>query len=101
MFLLLKIYYRGMFVNVQFPFKNSGNVNQDFPGGVMIPKSAIVENGQLTGVYTVSSQNTAVLRWVKVGKTFGDQVEILSGLMQMTSTSFQQKENCLTVQKLL
>jgi hypothetical protein len=28
----------------------------------------------------VSSQNTAVLRWVKVGKTFGDQVEILSGL---------------------
>ncbi|MFN4074284.1 MAG: efflux RND transporter periplasmic adaptor subunit [Cloacibacterium sp.] len=70
----------GMFVNVQFPFKNSGNVNQDFQEGVMIPKSAIVENGQLTGVYTVSSQNTAVLRWVKVGKTFGDQVEILSGL---------------------
>jgi multidrug efflux pump subunit AcrA (membrane-fusion protein) len=70
----------GMFVNVQFPFKNSGSVNQDFQEGVMIPKSAIVENGQLTGVYTVSSQNTAVLRWVKVGKTFGDQVEILSGL---------------------
>jgi RND family efflux transporter MFP subunit len=70
----------GMFVNVQFPFKNSGNVNQDFQEGVMIPKSAIVENGQLTGVYTVSLQNTAVLRWVKVGKTIGDQVEILSGL---------------------
>jgi hypothetical protein len=49
----------------------------------------------------VSSQNTAVLRWVKVGKTFGDQVEILSGLMQMTNTSFQQKENCLTEQKLV
>lgn len=70
----------GMFVNVQFPFKNSGSANQDFQEGVMIPKSAIVENGQLTGVYTVSSQNTAVLRWVKIGKTFGDQVEILSGL---------------------
>lgn len=70
----------GMFVNVQFPFKNSGSVNQDFQDGVMIPKSALVEQGQLTGVYTVSSQNTAVLRWVKVGKTFGDQVEILSGL---------------------
>ncbi len=28
----------------------------------------------------MSLQNTAVLRWVKVGKTFGDQVEILSGL---------------------
>lgn len=70
----------GMFVNVQFPFKNAGSVNQDFQEGVMVPKSALVENGQLTGVYTVSSQNTAVLRWVKVGKTFGDQVEILSGL---------------------
>lgn len=70
----------GMFVNVQFPFKNSGSVNQDFQEGVMIPKSALVENGQLTGVYTVSSQNTALLRWVKTGKVFGDQVEILSGL---------------------
>lgn len=70
----------GMFVNVKFPFKYSGKINQDFQESVNIPKSALVENGQLTGVYVVSSQNTAVLRWVKVGKTFGDQVEILSGL---------------------
>jgi RND family efflux transporter MFP subunit len=70
----------GMFVNIQFPFKNAGKVNQDFQEGVMIPKSALVEKGQLTGVYTISSQNTAVLRWIKVGKTFGDQVEVLSGL---------------------
>ena len=69
-----------MFVNVQFPFKYSGKINQDFQESVMIPKSALVENGQLTGVYVVSSQNTAVLRWVKTGKTFGDQVEIISGL---------------------
>ena len=46
----------------------------------MIPKSALVEKGQLTGVYTISSNNTAVLRWVKIGKDFGDQVEVLSGL---------------------
>ncbi|MDQ0477832.1 efflux RND transporter periplasmic adaptor subunit [Chryseobacterium sp. MDT2-18] len=70
----------GMFVNVQFPFKNNGKTNLDFQEGVMIPKSALVENGQLTGVYTVSSNNTAILRWVKTGKHFGDQVEILSGL---------------------
>ena len=91
----------GMFVNVQFPFKNSGNVNQDFQDGVMIPKSAIVENGQLTGVYTVSSQNTAVLRWVKWVKLSVIKLKFYQVLMQMTSTSFQQKENCLTVQKLL
>ncbi len=70
----------GMFVNVQFPFKNSGKINQDFQESVMVPKSALVENGQLTGVYVVSAQNTAVLRWLKIGKTLGDQVEILSGL---------------------
>ena len=70
----------GMFANVKFPIKNSGKINQNFQESVSVPKSALVENGQLTGVYVVSSQNTAVLRWVKVGKTFGDQVEILSGL---------------------
>ncbi|MBC7555913.1 MAG: efflux RND transporter periplasmic adaptor subunit [Chryseobacterium sp.] len=70
----------GMFVNIQFPFKNTGKANQDFQEGVMVPKSALVEQGQLTGIYTISSSNTAILRWVKTGKNFGDQVEILSGL---------------------
>lgn len=70
----------GMFVNVQFLTQSSGEVNQDFQESVMVPKSVLVENGQLTGVYVVSSQNTAVLRWIKTGKTFGDQVEVLSGL---------------------
>ena len=70
----------GMFVNVQFPFKTSGKINQDFNETMMIPTTALVENGQLTGVYVVSSQNTAVLRWIRIGKTLGDQVEVLSGL---------------------
>lgn len=75
-----KEYLPGMYVNVQFPFKRSGSVNQDFQESVTVPKSALVENGQLTGIYTVSSSNTALLRWVKTGKVVGDQVEILSGL---------------------
>ena len=53
---------------------------EDFQESVNVPKSALVENGQLTGIYTVSSNNTALLRWVKTGKVMGDQVEILSGL---------------------
>lgn len=73
-------YLPGMYVNVQFPFKRSGSVNQDFQESVTVPKSALVENGQLTGIYTVSSSNTALLRWVKTGKVVGEQVEILSGL---------------------
>lgn len=70
----------GMFVNVQFPIKNSGKINQDFNETMMVPTTSLVENGQLTGVYVVSSQNTAVLKWLKIGKTLGDNVEVLSGL---------------------
>jgi multidrug efflux pump subunit AcrA (membrane-fusion protein) len=65
----------GMFATVQFPIEAKTKNSL-----VLVPKSAIVERGQLKGVYTVSSQNTAILRWVTVGKNFGDEVQILSGL---------------------
>ena len=45
-----------------------------------MPKSALVKQGQLTGVYTIGNGNVALLRWLRIGKTFGDQVEVLSGL---------------------
>jgi RND family efflux transporter MFP subunit len=70
----------GMFANVEFPIKNSGKINQNFNETVLIPKSALVEQGQLTGVFVVSNQNTAILRWLKIGKMTGEQVEVLSGL---------------------
>jgi RND family efflux transporter MFP subunit len=47
---------------------------------VMIPVSAIVERDQLNGLYTISENQTALLRWVKLGKKQGLQVEVLSGL---------------------
>ena len=47
---------------------------------IMIPSSVLVKKGQLTGVYTVSQMGTAMLRWVRTGKTTGDMTEILSGL---------------------
>lgn len=65
----------GMFATVQFPVASKSK-----NAVVMVPKSALVERGQLTGVYTLSSQSTAVLRWITLGKTIGDQVEVLSGL---------------------
>lgn len=69
----------GMFVNAKFPFESSAEAD-GFDASVSIPKSALVKNGQLTGVYVVSSQNTAVLRWLKIGKDLGEEVEVLSGL---------------------
>lgn len=69
----------GMFVNVQFPIANKTEttVKSD---KVMVPENALVRQGQLTGIYTVGNENVAILRWLRIGKTFGNQVEVLSGL---------------------
>lgn len=65
----------GMFTTVQFPVERKATSSM-----VLIPNDAIITNGQLSGVYTVSQSNTALLRWLRLGRTFGDQVEVLSGL---------------------
>ncbi|TLF46578.1 efflux RND transporter periplasmic adaptor subunit [Maribacter aurantiacus] len=67
----------GMYATVQFPVTKKTNNT-----AIMIPTDALVMNGSLTGVYTVSESNTALLRWLRLGRTFGDQVEVLSGLAQ-------------------
>ena len=65
----------GMFTTIQFPIdkKNTSTM-------VLIPVDALVKNGQLSGIYTVSQTNTAMLRWLRLGKIYGDKVEVLSGL---------------------
>jgi len=65
----------GMFTTVQFPI--SQNLQSAM---VLIPTAAIVKKGQLSGVYTTSQRNTALLRWLRLGRTYGDKVEVLSGL---------------------
>lgn len=70
----------GMFVNVQFPIANKKQVEKTPSDKVLIPENALVHEGQLTGIYTIGSKETAILRWLRIGKTFGNQVEILSGL---------------------
>lgn len=47
---------------------------------LFIPRTALVQRGQLTGIYTLSEDKKAVLRWVRLGQKSGDQVEVLSGL---------------------
>ncbi|MGJ8746016.1 efflux RND transporter periplasmic adaptor subunit [Polaribacter sp.] len=65
----------GMFATVQFPVERKATSEL-----VLIPTDAIVKNGQLSGIYTVSESNTALLRWLRLGRSFGDKVEVLSGL---------------------
>lgn len=47
---------------------------------IVVPRTAVVDRGQLQGVYTVGQDKVASLRYITVGKPQGDQVEVLSGL---------------------
>ena len=68
----------GMFVNVQFPIEKKTTTTTKSEQ-VLVPEAALVRQGQLTGVYTIAN-NTAILRWLRIGKSYGDKVEVLSGL---------------------
>ena len=77
----------GMFVNVQFPVANTIHPSDSEQAKqtktsekVLVPESALVQQGQLTGIYTIGTGNIAILRWLRIGKNFGNQVEVLSGL---------------------
>jgi len=56
----------------------------EFPRGerfaLLIPRTAIIERGQLQGVYVIDSEQIADLHYVTLGRTSSQQVEVLSGL---------------------
>jgi membrane fusion protein, multidrug efflux system len=45
-----------------------------------VPQTAVVQQGQLAGVFVVDQSGVARLRLVKTGRIVGDRVELLSGL---------------------
>ena len=45
-----------------------------------IPESAVIRRGQLTGVFIVDQENTARFRLIRTGRTYGDRVDVISGL---------------------
>ena len=62
----------GMFARVSIPV----GVRQ----AILAPAGAVIRRGQLTGVWIVRQDGTAHLRWVRLGRSFGDSIEILSGM---------------------
>ena len=47
---------------------------------LMIPRSAVVERGQLQGIYVLDQNRVASLRYITLGKPSGAEVEVLAGL---------------------
>ena len=47
---------------------------------LLVPRKALVEKGQLLGVYAVDPAGIMTYRLIKIGRPFGDRVEVLSGL---------------------
>ncbi|WP_221930360.1 efflux RND transporter periplasmic adaptor subunit [Gracilimonas mengyeensis] len=55
-------------------------IQVDGSNALFIPKKALVERGQLTGIYTLNDEDKAMLRWVRTGESYADSVEVISGL---------------------
>jgi RND family efflux transporter MFP subunit len=64
----------GMFARVSIPIGNAGLM--------LIPATAVIHSGQLTGIYIVDDTQTAKFRLIRTGRTFGESIEVLSGLKQ-------------------
>jgi len=47
---------------------------------VKAEKKWLIKKGQLTGLYVITDDNRAILRWIRVGRTCEDSVEVVSGL---------------------
>ena len=73
-----KTVFPGMYANVYAKLSADQSVAK--ASILTVDKAALVRRGQLSGIYTVSGQGTAVLRWVRLGNDYGDAVEIVSGL---------------------
>ncbi len=47
---------------------------------LLVPRTSLVERGQLQGVYVLDASQIAGLRYITIGKMAGEQIEVLSGL---------------------
>lgn len=47
---------------------------------LLLPRSSFIERGELASLFVVGSDHVARLRWVKIGRTLEQGVEVLSGV---------------------
>lgn len=64
----------GVFARVEVP-----GAAQAGPAGAWVPRSAVVERGDLTGVF-LAEDGRATLRWIALGEPVGDRYPVRAGL---------------------
>jgi RND family efflux transporter MFP subunit len=47
---------------------------------ILVPRAAVVERSEMRAVYVVAADGRVALRQVRLGRTAGDQVEVIAGL---------------------
>jgi multidrug efflux pump subunit AcrA (membrane-fusion protein) len=63
-----------MFARVSIPIGKAGLI--------LIPETAVIQSGQLTGIYIVDDTQTVKFRLIRTGRKFGESIEVLSGLRE-------------------
>lgn len=71
--------YAGMYANISIQMKHGGT-GKAGAQKILIPLAAVVHKDQLTGIYTAGENKKALLRWIRLGRQYGNEVEVLSGL---------------------
>lgn len=71
----------GMFARLWLPLADSGAGANAGPPSVSVSAGSVVRRAEMTGLYVLNPDGKPVLRQVRLGRTEGDKVDVLSGLM--------------------
>ena len=71
----------GMYARLWLPVAAGGTSAAGAPAALSVPLAAVVRRAELTGVYVLDAAGKPLLRQVRLGRTEGSTVEVLSGLM--------------------
>jgi RND family efflux transporter MFP subunit len=77
--------YPGLYAKVGFDAKGVASAGptvaaDDRAGPITIPAAAVAERSEVTAVYVVDSDGRLYFRQVRLGRRYGDTVEVLAGL---------------------
>jgi len=61
-------------------FQVASKVDSRVASAILIPTNTLIYKGGLVGVYVVTANQQALLRWLRIGSTNGENTEVLSGL---------------------